>query len=217
MFKLIFGLYGNMLNNMNKLNYFLPTIRNIVAVNNVSIIDITIRYYVILFLLKFNFLTSVITYIDIPLQKIKVDYCINNNLYSVIFIKDCNIIKLVNLLNIFITNCNLYLLLPDYDNNIINFSKLTRFNILYNDNNSNYVDELEFINKTLKRFRGVDNLYNKSLSVDKKLEISTKLLDILQLSYKKYNVQKIEINIIPNIIIHKNQEDIQQLNINDIE
>lgn len=217
MFKLIFGLYGSILNNVDKLNYFLPTIRNIVAVNNVSIINITMRYYTILFLLKLNFLTSVIKYIDIPLQKIKVDYCINNNLYSVIFIKNCNIIKLVNLLNIFIINCNLYLLLPDYDNNIINFSKLTRFNVLYNNDSSNYVDELEFINKALKRFRGVDNKYNALLSVDKKLEISNNLLDILQLSYKKYNVQKIEINIIPNMIIHKNQEDIRRLNISDIE
>jgi hypothetical protein len=192
-------LYGYFLINLDKINDYLPTVRNILVVSDAFIIDITIRYYIIsmLMLLSKIFIwpSKLISYIDIPMQKSQISYYIENQLYSVIFAQQCSIVELITMINIFLCDNKLYIANNDTSDNSY-CSKITKFDIIYG---GAAVNELGFINQTIKKFRGVDGEYNKFHT---KYKMSIDMADILQFSYKNYNFEQILINKIPNIVVH---------------
>lgn len=176
---IFFTIYGFFLVQIKKLNNYLPIIRNINCISNNKINNIIIYFYIIK-LLQF-ICPYFVQYIDFYIEKVKIDYYINNN-YSVIFNKKMKISNFVNILNKFINE--------GIENK--NYEKFCCNLISVKINNEEI--KLLFFKNIIDRFRGLDSNFHSFSN-----HISNNIVDIFEF-YGYKNIRTIEINKIPNNI-----------------
>ena len=176
-------------------NNVLPISRNIVIKKNnnyYNIYDITFLYHFI-YLLNLLHLNYFSRFLEMEICKTKIDFYIDGNYHSIVFVKYMNISMLINHFN-------------DY----INIYKLHKYTIKYNYYCSSICDfviksddiilskyNIEFIKKIIKQFRGVDSKY--STFVNNNFNISYDLETILELYGNIKQINYVYTMKIPNI------------------
>lgn len=176
---IFFTIYGFFLVQIKKLNNYLPIIRNINCISNNNINNIIIYFYIIK-LLQF-ICPYFVQYIDFYIEKVKIDYYIDNN-YSVIFNKKMKISNFVNILNKFINE--------GIENK--NYEKFCCNIISVKINNEEI--NLSIFKNIIDNFRGLDSNFHSFSN-----NISNNIVDIFEF-YGYKNIKTIEINKIPNNI-----------------
>lgn len=175
-FFLLIKLYNSI---YEKINDILPKIRKIDYIENNKVVDITKYFYIIKFL-QF-YCPYLVKYIDFYINKVKIDYYINNN-YSFIYVNKIKMSEFVLKMNRFISigSKNIY-----YNTEC--------FNICSIKINEKEID-LSFFKEIIKKFKGLDSDYHRTMI---NYNISNKIQDIL-LFYNYKNIDSIEIIKIPN-------------------
>lgn len=196
--KKIFEIYGKILIKLNNLQYLLPIVRNVVCKTN-KLYNFTYYYYIIKILLilekKLNFIKYIINIFNKKINKIRIDFYLNNKNHSIILVNQKTLLDSINTFNNF---------LNDYENNkdkIYYDHYCCKLSDITIKSNNNIIDNLNFnfIKNIITLFKGVDSDFNNFCDKEK-YNISTKLVDILEMYEYNNNINFIEIKKIPPTI-----------------
>jgi len=166
-------LIGNLFYNLYKINYIFPTVRQVVTITNKKRYNITLYYYLITLLIKYNKkLAFNINNRCGVLQKTRINFYHNKNNRSIILSKECKLLDLKLMFDQHLTNIDVQPTCCKLTNFIITDSFDRKHNILQ------YMAE----------------------NISKYIEPSTKLTDIFLFDEKEYRaIKSIEFWKIPNI------------------